>query len=371
MSFNFFSVIFKTSALIMLLSSTCVNAQMYPTQAQIVKEGTLKYFYSLPKNGWEALLHLMKMGSFDLMLNQHKTVPEKSPFRMFNSTFHRRKPNLAWSLSIKNDEKYFRGIMKLQYGVCAGLTIVTRKLQMLAFFDPQNKFKQIVPNLKGSNEWFNFMKHKIDDVIANNKMTIIPYFHNTLELSNEPRIKRYLKEHIIRQWELANINVLQGVYQGYLGSIRMMDHRTALENIKQLKETLKLGINPIMIMPAPDSKLFSTDKWIHVVQVVDIIKNVNAYTLKIWDPNVDDPNKSADVNIFDNGQMFFEDRALAGIYPIRWDNLEIADMVEKNLQFCIDRPGFCTTFSPWLNSKNKNSSPIAPKHITIPTALTE
>lgn len=364
-------IIINTLKLILfgsLIASCNVISQVQstiPSQDQVIKHGALRYFYTLPVNGWEGLKHLMGMGSFDLMMHQHLTSKNRSPFRMFNSTRHRRIPQLQWSLKIKNSEEDFKNVMKLQYGVCAGLTVVTRKLQMLAHFDPQNRMKQKVPSPNNTNEWFQFMKQKIDDVITHNKMTIFPQFSNTLQLTSHPTLLNYFKGHIIRQWELTNINFLQGIFQGYLGSLSPMSYSVTLQNLEKIKATLKLGINPLVFLPALDTKLFSTKKWIHVVQVVKIKRNLNAHTLTIWDPNVEDPSKSTTVNIFDHGQTYFGDTLLSGIYPLIWDNLEIADMIEKNLNFCINRPGFCTTNSPQHTSPYQ-LSPDVPEYIKIP-----
>ncbi len=234
-------------------------------------------------------------------------------------------------------------VMRLDYGLCSGLTMVTRKLQMLAHFDPTNKEKQKVPEKTDAVAWFNFMKVKIDDMITHNKMVIIPNMSNIEELSSDPLLANYFKEHIIRQWELVNINFLQGAFQGYAGTVLKMKKDTVRKNIEILKSYLELGINPLIFIPAPSQKLFSTDQWIHTLQVTKIIKNSNAITLEVLDPNVEDPQFSDLLNIFDNGSIMFGDKEIAGIYPLKWDTYEVADMIEKNLDFCHARPGFCTT----------------------------
>lgn len=338
----------KIAFLIFIATSSILSAQTLknlpiPTQDDVIKHGALSYFTRLPVEGWERLLHLAHMGTFDLMLNQHKTKPNLSPFRIFNSTANRRQPSDAWSLFMTNDRAEYNEVLTVKYGLCSGLTMVSRKLQMLAHFDPSNKERQNVPNKLNKEAWFNFMKIKLDDMITNNKMVIIPNMHSIEELTSDPLLTNYIKEHIVRQWELVNINVLQGLFQGYAGTIFKMKKETILKNIKTLKSYLALGFNPIVFIPAPNQKIFSNDQWIHTLQVTKITENLNAISLEVWDPNLENPLYSNSINIFPNGEIMFGNKEIGGIYPIQWDTYEIADMIEKNLDFCISRPGFCTT----------------------------
>ncbi len=317
-----------------------------PSQDDIIKHGAIRYFERLPIEGWERLIHLAGMGTYDLFLHHHRTNPQKSPFRIFNSTANRRIPHMDWSLAMKNSDQEYEDILTTNYGLCAGLTVTTRKLQLLAHFDPQNMEKQKVPPESNREAWFQFMKKKIDDMMTHNRMSIIPNFATINEFTANPILEKYFKEHIIRQWELVNINFLQGLFQGFGGTIRTMHKVTTFKNVEFLKQQLSLGINPIIFMSAPNQKLFSKDQWVHVVQVVNIIRNPNATILMVWDPNLDDPKYSNSLIVSDSGKISFGGKELAGIYPLRWDTFEIADMIEKNLEFCIARPGFCTSKPP-------------------------
>ncbi len=335
-----------------LLSTTLLTAQpvkKIPTQDDVVKHGALRYFKRLPVEGWDRLLHLAKMGSFELMLHQHKTKPHASPFRIFHSTSDRRLPTALWSLAMTNNSYEYNDVLVVKYGLCAGLTSVTRKIQMLAHFDPGNRARQSVPNKNNSQAYFKFMKSKIDDMLSHNKMVIFPYIKNMEELTSDPLLTNYFKEHIVRQWELVNINFLQGLFQGFAGIILKMNKETTLKNIETLKSYLALGFNPIIFIPAPNQKILSTDQWVHTLQVTKIVKNANAITLEVFDPNLDDPQFSELLNVFDDGSIYYGNRKIAGIYPLKWDTYEIADIIEKNLEFCIARPGFCTTKPKQIN----------------------
>lgn len=353
-------IIFTFATLLLSSSSWGQNIGKVPTQDDIIKNGAIRYFKRLPIEGWSRLLHLAGMGTFDLMLHQHRTKPQASPFRIFNSTVNRRTPSIDWSLDMQNNDSEYKNVVISDYGLCAGLTMTTRKLQLLAHFDPNNLEKQNVPAESNSAAWFQFMKKKIDDMMTYNRMSIIPNFTNIRELTAHPLLERYFKEHIVRQWELVNINFLQGLFQGFGGTARKMTKETTFKNIESLKLQLSLGINPIIFMSALSQKLFSKDAWIHVVQVVKIIRHSSAYTIQIWDPNLENPRYSESLVVNDNGQISFGDKDLAGIYPLTWDTFEIADMIEKNLDFCIARPGFCTT-------KPQVTDTLAPENSTIPT----
>lgn len=322
--------------------------KVMPTQDDIIKAGAIRYFKRLPIEGWDRLMHLAKMETFHLLLNRHKTNPRSSPFRIFNFASNRRDANIIWTLPIGNNHSEYSELVKIKYGVCAGLTMTLRKLNLLAHYDPKNKFKQKVPPKSDKQAWFKFMKTKIDDIISYNKMSIIPNYGNLLDFSLEPLIKEYLKEHIIRQWELVNINFLQGIYQGYGGTIRKMSKLQLIENADTLNTQLKLGVNPIIFMSGPSQKLFSTDQWIHVVQVIDITKDRgNNIILKVWDPNLlSQAQNSPKLIISNTGVLTYGGKVLAGLYPLMWDTYEIADMVEKNLDFCADRPRLCTKYPP-------------------------
>ena len=321
-----------------------IPTQKIPTQDDIIKNGVIRYFKRLPVEGWERLFHLSGLGSYNLMLHHHQTNPLASPFRIFNSTSNRRTPSIEWSLSMKNNDYEYEDILIKNYGLCAGLTMTTRKLQLLAHFDPNNLEKQKIPAESNREAWFQFMKKKIDDMMTFNRMSIIPNFANIHEFTAHPFLEHYFKEHIIRQWELVNINFLQGLFQGFGGTLRTMNKETTFNNLESLKVQLSLGINPIIFMAAPSQRLLSKSQWVHVVQVVKIIRHPDAYyAIEIWDPNLDDPRLSKVLKIYDTGEIYFGNKELAGIYPLKWDTFEIADMVEKNLDFCAARPGFCIT----------------------------
>lgn len=344
-------------ALVFTTLTVAAVAGPIPTQTQVMKNGALKYFTRLPKNAMKNLLELMNMGTFALLEHEydlHVAQPnvKKNPFRIFGSTASRRKVDPASMYPFVNSAGSFKDTLKVEFGLCAGFSTTIRKFQMLAFFDPTNIEKQDVPNRQTRpKEWLKFMQKKIDSVM-DRRMTVIPGFANLNEFASDPEIAAYIKEQIVLHWEMTNVSILQGVVQGLAG----VRHKMTPQEMERLHETLskrlKMGFNPIVYLHQYNDSLTSRDQWIHVLQVVDISprKNDGSFEATLWDINYKTPETATKKLVFnpnardeDDDKILYDDMlALGNVIPLRWDDLEIADMVEKNLDFCLKRPGFCT-----------------------------
>ena len=331
------------------LGSTIVRAQeiptKIPTQTDIVKKGALHYFTRLPKQGWEKILQIGGFGDFNLWAHEQRTNGDKGPFRMFNSTQRFRVPSDENVLPFVNSASDFEDVLQVEFGVCAGFTVTQRRLVMLMHFDLENKEREFVPNKENDPEgWKKWMRSKIDQVMQL-KMVIVPGFKNLREFASVPEVTRYLKETIVRQWELTNVNVLQGVLQGAVGVRKAMTKDELLKVQEKLSERLKFNYNPVVYLTKQNDNLFSTDQWIHVLQVLSITPKAvdGCYSFKVWDINEQVPtNALKEVKVDSKGIIQFDGQTLARVIPLIWDDFEIANMINNNLAFCTARPGFCT-----------------------------
>ena len=327
------------------------------TQTKEAKRAIPAYLKSLPKFGMDNLLSLAKLGNFDLLKLEAETNPSRSAFRMFNFAQSRRVPGNDWIFPFSNsDEEGFEDIVNIEFGMCAGFTLLLRKMNMLAFYDPENLEMQSVPDrIKKPKEWLKFMHSKVDDIVDLH-MAIIPSFKNLKEFSSDPEIGHYLRTKILHEWKTANVNLFQGT-QAILGATKQsLSETERAKTYTYLESRLNLGYNPTVYLVRHADTFASSEQWIHVVQVTGIQPKAKdgSYKIQIWDVNSSLPSY-ADVSITvrADGQINYAGMMLGNIIPLKWDDLEISYMIKNNIDFCIDRPDLCnpikTNFS--LNTR--------------------
>ena len=343
--------------------------KVIPTQTEIAKEGAHFYLKNLPKNMGGNILSLLGLNEFPKLEKLHAADPQNSPFNIFNATSDRLKPSRKWSFAFYNSARDMADVVKSEFGFCAGFSSALRKVNMMAIYDKKNTEQQVVPD-RGTPEWFTYYKTKIDDMM-NNKMTIIPGFANTYELSSNKEIAHYLKEVIVYQWQITNVNLFQGL-AGFLS----VKKKTEIKNLnavhQELSSRISYGYNPIVYLSKYNDKLMSKDQWIHVLQVFEAseVQANGSFTLKAWDINekaqeavklitVDAQGKirmSEDVEITEDSvrvgnyiqekteesikfarDTIEEGSELNNILPLKWDELEIEQMIKKNKKFCQER----------------------------------
>lgn len=340
-----------------------------PTQTEIAKKGAHVYFKNLPKNMGGNLLALLGLNQFPKLEKLHAADPENSPFNLFNATSDRLKPSRDWSFSFYNNVPDMAEVVQAEFGFCAGFSTTLRKINMMALYDKENTEKQVVP-AKGTPAWFSFYKAKLDDIM-NNKMTIIPGFANTYMLSSNKQLGLYIKQLIVHQWQVTNINLFQG-----LAGLLSVNKQPDLEDMQKVRDSLAqriaYGYNPIVYLSKYNDNVMSKEQWIHVLQIFEAneIQADGSFTLRAWDINekaeqsvklitVDANAKiimSQDVEVTEDsvriGNLNLEKnkhtlkQALAviesgnelnNILPLKWDDLEIEQMIKQNKKFCAER----------------------------------
>lgn len=363
--------LFITSMTLQLHAQTPPDeeSKKVPTQTEIAKKGASFYFKNLPKNMGGNLLALFGLNQFPKLEKQHEADPQNSPFNLFKATSDRLKPSREWSFPFYNSGRDMAEVVKAEFGFCAGFSTTLRKVNMMAVYDEENKEQQVVPE-KGTPEWFAFYKAKIDNMM-NNKMTIIPGFANTYEMSSNEEIAHYLKEVIVHQWQLTNVNLFQGL-AGFLSVKKKPDLKDMQKVRKELASRISYGYNPIVYLSKYNDKLMSKEQWIHVLQIFEAgpVQEDGSFTLRAWDINdkaqdavklitVDANAKiimSKDVEITDTTvrvghyeqekneesleyarETIADGNELNNILPLKWDELDIESMVKENRKFCAKR----------------------------------
>lgn len=343
--------------------------KVVPTQTEIAKKGAHFYLKNLPKNMSGNILSLLGLNEFPKLEKLHAADPQNSPFNIFNATSDRLKPSRKWSFAFYNSSRDMADVVKSEFGFCAGFSSALRKVNMMAIYDKKNIEQQVVP-IKGTPEWFAFYKAKLDAVM-NNKMTIIPGFANTYELSSNKEMAHYLKEIIVYQWQITNVNLFQGL-AGFLSVKKKSEIKNLNAVHQELASRISYGYNPIVYLSKYNDKLISKAQWIHVLQVFAAaeVQADGSFTLRAWDINekaedavklitVDPKGKirmSEDVEITEDTVRVGNDTQekseeslkyahdtiakgseLNNILPLKWDELEIEQMIKKNKKFCQER----------------------------------
>ena len=202
------------SALVVL--SLPLSAAAVPKQSEVLKNGVGRYFRTLPNTMGTHTAHSLKMGDYHLLANQHELFIGRknttTPFDVFYANAKNRFPNTNNNFPFLNSGEDFKSVMLVEYGVCAGLSISLRRFNLLAYFDPSNKFRERVPT-KGSAQWISFYKNKIDQVLTYKKPAIFPGFSNLLEISSRPEFREYFQQHVIKEWADSAAALWRGVAQ--------------------------------------------------------------------------------------------------------------------------------------------------------------
>ena len=288
-------------------------------------------------------------------------------------------PSFENTVDFLNSSRDFKNIIqRTEFGTCMGVTSVMRKVNMLAHFDPENKYNSYVPfneSLKTQ-----FYKGLIDKMMAN-KPVLIPYFKNTREFTADPRFNEYFKRHALDQWALNNVTFHGGVMQMMRGASSKMSPRYKRKLYRKLKRRLALGYNPKLFFALKGDIREYERLRIHVVQVFKVEEpdEDGNYKVHYWDPNykyyqMDEDEdvqipywleaqlKSGDESLelsnnvkkayfFNVAQIInvnqkekttaggYDDISYLGIY--RWDDAEINEILNNYEDFCHQYPNLC------------------------------
>ncbi|MCB9092043.1 MAG: hypothetical protein H6620_05735 [Halobacteriovoraceae bacterium] len=245
-----------------------------------------QYLKSLPVHMYRCGKHLLGGGSY----NRLRAVGGNEAFQnAFRLQEYKRIPSTGNQFPFDNSE--VAEVCSRDFGFCHGYTATLTVFNRLAHFDPQNISKQKFPDKKDPEAWFQFYSKLIDDVVFNRNPVIIPGYKNLYEfVDSDPRLTRYVKEHIALMWAKRNVsftgyfNVLRSIYNKF-------SFKEAIALHSNLSEKINLrNYNPItwVAQPSFDKKgIFNVDEQagIHVMQAYKItpIDENGEYIIYFWD----------------------------------------------------------------------------------------
>ena len=305
-----------------------------PKQGQVVQQGIAYFFKDIPGYLVANLLYQVGMDDWHFFVHEHETRFASSPFRVFNGVANRRTPQQEFHFPFVNSKSSFFEVVELEYGVCSGMTSMLRKMNLLAYFDTKNIFKQNVPAKTNQEQWLKFYIEKLNEVAAL-KPVLIPNFKNLEEFASIPEIRFYLKKLILNQWLNNNVSI-KGLIQ-LAGVRRVFSVEKAEKLFSVLTKRLSLNYNPIVYLAKPNDQLFSADQWIHVLQVVNVSQkdSQGAYTIDLWDVNEEMASEAVkQVIITADGRAFWAGDELSDIQLMPSDDLEMAQIVTHKLAWC-------------------------------------
>ena len=338
----------KTLILCTLVVLSLPLSAVVPKQSEVLKNGVGRYFRTLPNTLSTHTAHSLKMGDYHLLVNEHELYRARkisnTPFDVFYANAKKRMPGQSNSFPFLNSGEDFKTVMQVEYGVCAGMSITLRRFNMLAYFDPSNTSRERVP-AKGSLQWADFYKKKIDQVLAQKKPAIFPGFSNLMELSSNPSFKEYFQQHVIKEWADSASALWRGVAQqlySVTGTFTLKDAETLHKELTY--KVKKLGYSPIIWLAKPNSNPFSSKQWIHVMQVLDVTSrgSQGEYRIKVWNVNYPAHQAAQEVFVSSTGVPTFEGDKLAEVEVLHFDDFEIGEIVKNKLNFCADHRGLCT-----------------------------
>ena len=270
---------------------------------------------------------------------------EQSDFDVFKSREFRHTPNFDFSLAFQNHNMGFENSDKKndQYGFCLGVTTELRKMNLLAFYDPENKLGATVPAKEDQVAWLNYYKSLIDKIMIN-RPVIIPGFSGLHELSGTPGIKEYLVRHVLNQWAMQNATLYSGIDQMLMGVKRSYSKREANKLYHAVKARLARHYPPRLFLSKKNyDKPLLGGQYIHVMEAFEI-SEMNAdgsYRIGVWHINNTWDKAIYHLEIKANGTAWMEWRDLGELDIVPGDDAEIAEMVKHLKPFCRANPELC------------------------------
>ena len=269
----------------------------------------------------------------------------ESAFDVFKSRFSRHTPNLDFSLAFENHNMGFENAEKKndQYGFCLGVTTELRKMNLLAFYDPENKYGANVPDKKDKKAWLAFYQGLIDKVMSN-KPVIIPGFSGLNEFSGTEGIKDYMILHVLNQWATKNATLYSGLHQMLWGVKREYSKAEADTLYDEVKARIDRHYPPRLFLSKKnyDKPLFGA-QYIHIMQAFEISekKPDGSYQIGVWHINNKWDKATYHIQVKPDGTAWMEWRDLGELDIVPGDDAEIAEMVKNLSPFCKDKPELC------------------------------
>lgn len=268
-----------------------------------------------------------------------------SDFDVLKSRVPRHTPNLDFSLAFENHNMGFEDAKKKndQYGYCIGVTTELRKMNLLAFYDPENKYGASVPDKKDHTAWLNYYKKLVDKVMSN-RPVIIPGFANLNEFSGTPGIKEHMVRHVANQWATKNATLYSGLHQMLWGVKRKYSKKEADKLYYKIRERLDRHYPPNLFLSKKNyDKPLLGGQYIHIMQAFDLTerKDDGSYKIGVWHINNKWDKATYYIDVRADGTAWMEWRDLGELDIVPGDDAEIAEMIHRLAPFCREHAGLC------------------------------
>lgn len=255
-------------------------------QQDLAKYQVVEYLKHFPNSTFRCALYLSRLSTYHVLLRNQGTVAFKKAFKI-NSL--KRIPSTENQFSFSNHD--VSEVCERDFGFCHGFSAALTYWNRLAHFDPENVNHATYSEDIGSDEWFDYYRVIIDELMYKRNPVIVPGFKHLYDFTNShPRITRYMKEHVALNWAKRNINIsnffkiLKSVYHTFTTSEALILHQKLSYRINEL------AFNPIVWISSEsneEKKIFSieNDAGIHTMQaykITPIDANGN-YEIHFWD----------------------------------------------------------------------------------------
>lgn len=318
---------YKYLVIVFIISS--VSIAQVPTQTEILKEGIKQYFKDAPYKTGEYVLARLGINHYGYYANNkrngHHYVNDKSKSSFYQTLKSRQKrmiPSYDFAFPFLNDEESFQELLKVEFGLCAGVTWVLRNFNLLSFYRPDQEMLTDKAN-----------KQIIDDILSG-KPRIIPGYKNLRHFLTNDSNLLYMKKHVIISWQQINSKILQSAL--IMSTVkRSQSIKETRKVINALSERLDMYHSPVIFMSKPNEKLFSKEQWIHVVQVhkIEKLSGYENYNIHIWDVNYHYPLSDQIIEIR-NGEASYEYEKLAKFGELHFDKHFVGKAVKNLKKFC-------------------------------------
>lgn len=321
-----------------------------PTPIELMLKGFPYFFKDVTIYVEDKVLTSMGMDDYNFFVKMHEKDPAGSPFRVFLGNQFKRIPTQANYFPFVNNKSDFEDLITESFGLCSGITYLLRKFNTLAYFDPENKFKEIIPERAYKDAWYQFYRKKIDSVM-NLQPTIIPGFKDLNDFSHS-KLNSYLRKTVIQQWLINNTSISGLIQLTGVKKTISIEQTTKLH--AQLIKRLSFNYNPIIylakpktnavnpLVSPPNDNVIDRDKWIHVLQVMRVsnLRPDGSYEIAVLDINNSDAISAeviVSVRVEDGVAKAIwtaDYTELSAIALVPSDDREIAQMVKNQLDWC-------------------------------------
>lgn len=172
-------------------------------------------------------------------------------------------------LSFRNIKPDFADSIKETIGYCWGHSTVLDDFHYLAFFDKDNKLGAVIPQSKIAR--INYYRSLIDQIVEEEKGTVIPGYANLRELAETEGLKEYLKVSVAKKWGKNAVKIRS------IGNVKFDGKKMELSRTKtflaEVEKRLISNQTPRILFAA-----LGDSSWSHVLNIYGLSKEASGVT---------------------------------------------------------------------------------------------